>query len=500
MPPSQESPPDAAGLPPWKAWTAGFLLLPLLALVLVHMAGLDEPLALRVFDPASPLADAIRDYSPGLTWALALALACACLWVCVLPGGRRHRGPVLALGLKWGLLALLSLVVLSEGLGKQYFDRARPRETIALGGTMPHQPLLTAGQAFNGQSQVSSHVVSALLVAGLYFFLFPRRRRLARAVLVAGLSFAALVGYGRMVSGAHFLSDVLVSFLLTMAAAMVIVGVASSPRRGLRVAAVAAALLLVGGAYADFTLREARRWRALDEAMAGEGASSLWENRRQHAALRRQGWLLRIEGSGGAVADAPVAGVAGLREALARVPAGAAFRLALVDTTPFDAPGFGGIRLACDQARIEPLARHAAQDEDVRVYRGVAGQRGDCPGLPFAFLDAPRPFAVVAGDLDIRGWAVDPASRIVSVELLLDGRPAGAVGARLQPIAPGAGMGALPVPLDEIALLEATRPFAGLPAGWHAISLRATNAAGTTTTTPPTRVRIVEPGAGAGAN
>lgn len=481
---------------PWKAWGLGFLGMPLLALLVVHFAGLDEPVALGLFDPLSSLAEWIREYSPRFTWALGLGLVATSLLVGLVPGWRHLRGPVLGVSLRWLLLALLSLVVLSEGLGKQYFDRARPRETVALGGPMAHQPLFTRDQAFNGQSQVSSHVVAATLCAAMYFLAFPYRRRVARVVLLAGLPFAALVGYGRMVSGAHFLSDVLLSWLLTMAAAMAILWISALPGPRTRVAGVVAALLLVGWAYADFARREARPWRALDQALAGDADGADAAVRRQYDTLRRQGWYLHAMGTDASAATTAggeaAPGAPGLREALARLPPGARFRLALVDTTPFDPQGFGGIRLACERARVNEVPRLEQLPADVQVFEGVVGPAAACPGQPFAFIDAPAAYATISGELALRGWAVDPASEIVSVDWLVGGVSMGAVDFSVRPLEAGASFTTLEVPLSDIAMLEATRPLDGLPAGWQALALKVTNASGRAWVTPPTLVKIGE--------
>ncbi|HEU0154411.1 MAG TPA: phosphatase PAP2 family protein [Arenimonas sp.] len=510
---------------PWAAWAIAFLLLPVLALCLVHAGGLDPWLAGLMFDPASPMAETIRESSPLVTWGVAAALLLANLAVVLVPGWRRHRGPVRTVSLQWLMLLLLSLVVLSEGLGKQYFDRARPRETIALGGAMPYQPMFTAGQAFDGQSQMSSHAVAALACAGLYFFLFPVRRRLARVVLVVGLAFSAWVGIGRMVSGAHYLSDVLLSFLLTMAAAMAIAWVAARFDARGRAAAVALALLLVAWTWGVVGAAQVRQWRALDQALAaaaGEatGTPGLVALQRQQARLRRQGWLLRTAGVSPDEASGEAPGVAGLRDALAALPAGTAFQLALVDLPPFDATGYGAIRVACEAARItaiDPQAAFAAAGASsttateaamgqptgamaeeatsealpaYRVYRGMAGASGRCPGLPFAYLDSPRAYQVVDGTLGVSGWAVDAGSEIASIEILLDGRPLGPIAFGVRPLEPDASFARLAVPLARIAPFKHRLALDDAPAGWHTLSLRTTNASGITTLTPPTLVRI----------
>lgn len=493
----QDAPMTAPTALPWKGWAIAFLLLPALALCAVHLAGLDPRLALRLFDPGSAMAETIRESSPLVTWAVAAALLLANGLVWLVPGWRRHRRPVRSVSLQWLMLLLLSLVVLSEGLGKQYFDRARPRETIALGGEMAYQPMFTAGQAFDGQSQVSSHAVAALACAALYFFLFPLHRRLARVVLVVGLVFSAWVGYGRMVSGAHYLSDVLLSLLLTMAAAMAIVRVATGFAARGRAAATALALLLVAWAWAGFGAGQVRQWRALEQALAvpaaeAAGSPGLGELRRQQVRLDHQRWLLRTAGTDpGEAPAAAMSGVAGLREALARLPAGTAFRLALVDLPPFDAAGFGAIRVACDAARVSVVEPAGEGTPGYRLYDGVAGETGPCPGLPFAYLDSPRLYDVVEGTLVVSGWAVDAGSEIASIELLLDGRPIAPVAFAVRPLEPGASFTRLAVPLARIAPFEHRLALDGIPAGWHALSLRTTNASGTTTLTPPTLVRVV---------
>jgi hypothetical protein len=291
-----------------------------------------------------------------------------------------------------------------------------------------------------------------------------------------------------MVSGAHFLSDVLLSWLLTMAVAMTMLRISALPGLRMRAAAAIAALLLVGWATADFALREARPWRALDQALAGGEGGSHAQARRQYQTLRRQGW--RLHAAGADVGAAP--GVAGLRQALDSLPPGTRFRLALVDSTPFDPQGFGGIRLACERARITVLPRLGQQPPDVQLYEGVTGPAGTCPGQPFAFIDTPRAYASVSGELSVSGWVVDPASEIVSVELLRGGASMGAVDFSVRPLEAGASFTALEVPLSSIAMLGATRPVDGIPAGWHSLALKVTNAGGHSSVTPPTLVKIGE--------
>lgn len=64
----------------------------------------------------------------------------------------------------------------------------------------------------------SGHVATALVVLPIAFILWQtKHRRAAKAVFAAVLLYALVVAYGRMQSGAHFLSDVTASYGLALA-------------------------------------------------------------------------------------------------------------------------------------------------------------------------------------------------------------------------------------------------------------------------------------------
>lgn len=122
----------------------------------------------------------------------------------------------------WGVagrtvLYLFLVLVLGAGLTvnvllKDTFGRARPRNIAEFGG----------GQQFTGAFVVSGACAtncsfSSGDAAGAFFLLatasaLSRRR----AVLLAALGFGALVSFSRIASGAHFLSDVVVSFFVML--------------------------------------------------------------------------------------------------------------------------------------------------------------------------------------------------------------------------------------------------------------------------------------------
>jgi lipid A 4'-phosphatase len=103
---------------------------------------------------------------------------------------------LLTLVLGWGLLV-------NEAL-KNHVGRARPDEVTRFGGAHDFTPaFVPAHECERNCSFVSGH--AAFVFAGFALALVARRRR-AATLLVALLG--ALAGLGRMLQGAHFLSDV----------------------------------------------------------------------------------------------------------------------------------------------------------------------------------------------------------------------------------------------------------------------------------------------------
>ncbi len=109
-------------------------------------------------------------------------------------------------------LYLLAALALGPGLVvhtvfKDQWDRARPRDIVEFGGDKSFTPaFVISDQCERNCSFVAGHPSLAFYL--LAFALVARRRRLlvATAVLLGGLA-----GLGRIVQGAHFLSDVVFS-------------------------------------------------------------------------------------------------------------------------------------------------------------------------------------------------------------------------------------------------------------------------------------------------
>ncbi len=107
---------------------------------------------------------------------------------------------------------LLLLLVLGPGLLvnavlKSESGRARPHQTEIFGGERPYTaPFQPAQNCDRNCSFVSGHAALGFWFIGLAW-VFARR-----PWLWLGIGIGALVGLGRMIQGAHFLSDVIFSF------------------------------------------------------------------------------------------------------------------------------------------------------------------------------------------------------------------------------------------------------------------------------------------------
>lgn len=134
---------------------------------------------------------------------------------------RRPTGP-------FGSRALIYLIaVLAIGPGlvvnvvfKDHWGRARPRDVAEFGGAKQFTPaFVISDQCDRNCSFVAGHPSMAFALAALALILARRRRDVLFGM---GLAFALglLVGFGRIVQGGHFLSDVVFSGIFTVGIAV----------------------------------------------------------------------------------------------------------------------------------------------------------------------------------------------------------------------------------------------------------------------------------------
>ncbi len=125
----------------------------------------------------------------------------------------------------YGLFILLC-VVLGPGLFvnavfKDHWGRPRPRQTVAFGGQFHYVQPLVPSRAGGKSFPCGDASPGFLFSAGWWLWRRSHPRRAALS-LAAGLTLGALLGFGRMAAGAHFLSDVIWSALIVFCVAHVL--------------------------------------------------------------------------------------------------------------------------------------------------------------------------------------------------------------------------------------------------------------------------------------
>ena len=133
----------------------------------------------------------------------------------------RHRA---VFGLDWRRYVFVLLCfgigagIVANAIFKENWGRARPSQIVEFGGEKQFSPaFVIADQCPRNCSFVSGD--SAFAFGTLAFALLAGRRR--RYVLAA-LAFGMIVGVGRMLTGAHFLSDVVFSGVFTVLTVLVL--------------------------------------------------------------------------------------------------------------------------------------------------------------------------------------------------------------------------------------------------------------------------------------
>ncbi|WP_029914900.1 phosphatase PAP2 family protein [Pelobacter seleniigenes] len=249
----------------WQKLALGFALLVLLSLFL-EFFDLDKTLAGHFYSAESgwflkkrPFWDALHHYGtlPGLLFSLAGLVT----WLASFyrPGLRAWRKPCMVIV----LTAVLGAGLLVNAVLKQYWGRPRPSQTIEYGGQWEYRPIFHPGPPGQGASFPCGHATMGfvfLAAAGCY----RHSRRLAGAGVICGIAAGVLLSAGRIVQGAHFLSDALWSFGLIGIMVMALIyylpepapaGVATAANRNRRHLITALVLLAIVLMSAGFLTR-----------------------------------------------------------------------------------------------------------------------------------------------------------------------------------------------------------------------------------------------------
>lgn len=113
------------------------------------------------------------------------------------------------------LVFLLAVLVLGAGLivnvlFKDHFGRARPRNVLEFGGSQRFTPAFVVANECARNCSFSSGEGAGAFFSLALASAFGRKR----STLLIGLGFGCLVSVSRIASGAHFLSDTVVSFFV----------------------------------------------------------------------------------------------------------------------------------------------------------------------------------------------------------------------------------------------------------------------------------------------
>ncbi|MAI07468.1 MAG: hypothetical protein CMF61_00780 [Magnetococcales bacterium] len=172
---------------------------------------IDERLATYIYNPDSGLGWFLRQYSQ-----MPMIVVSVIFLIFILTPPLRKKYPYLRhTALIWLFTLLFGAGLLVHTALKDTIDRPRPRETVLLGGTQEFtgafgiQKEYNQAAEFNGKSFPSGHVAMASMLLVPFFALRRRKPKVAQGVLMVGILYGLLVGYGRMLLGAHFFTDVI---------------------------------------------------------------------------------------------------------------------------------------------------------------------------------------------------------------------------------------------------------------------------------------------------
>lgn len=116
------------------------------------------------------------------------------------------------------LVLVLGAGMIVNGVLKEDFGRARPRDIVEFGGSKIFTPAFVVSHECDSNCSFSSGDGAGAFFALALALALSRRR----AVLLSAFAFGAFVSYSRVASGAHFLSDCVVSFFIMLIVADVL--------------------------------------------------------------------------------------------------------------------------------------------------------------------------------------------------------------------------------------------------------------------------------------
>ncbi len=198
---------------------SGVLLFAFVSLAFVALPGLDLAVTRLFYDPTvgfldrrTGLVDFVRETGRLVEWALAIGVTAPLLLKFLFPDSQLLVRPRATLFVLISFLIGPGLIV--NGILKDHWGRARPRQVVDFGGDAAFSSAWwLSDQCQRNCSFASGEAASAFWLMAIVF-LVPQEWKWR--VGVATLAFAMLVSLARIAAGGHFLSDVLVAWLIVL--------------------------------------------------------------------------------------------------------------------------------------------------------------------------------------------------------------------------------------------------------------------------------------------
>ena len=155
--------------------------------------------------------------APWVTGSLAIAGTAALIAGLLRKEARKFRSH----GLFILLCVALGPGLIVNGILKDHWGRARPRQIVEFGGKHQYTQPLVPSDA-HGKSFPCGHCSVGYLYGAGWWLWRRRYPKIAALSLFSGLTLGTLLGFGRLAAGGHFLSDNLWSGLIALGAAHVL--------------------------------------------------------------------------------------------------------------------------------------------------------------------------------------------------------------------------------------------------------------------------------------
>lgn len=182
------------------------------ATVLIRAYGIDQKIAAWFFRRSGEWAAGfgqpwifLKHY--GLTLTLSMSIGALVIWLASFRIKRLACYRRVATYLTLTMIIGPGLIV--NTLFKENWERPRPLDLVELNGDSEFVEVWSPPVPGSGNSFPSGHAATAFYLFTPYLILRNQTRRWAVVFLVAGFAFGALMGYCRMLQGAHFFSDVI---------------------------------------------------------------------------------------------------------------------------------------------------------------------------------------------------------------------------------------------------------------------------------------------------